>query len=168
ESFSTLFSLILRGAATLRTDTAPVGSGPGVALIVAGPGTAQCAAAESLAVGAVSPALAGAPRLLLWAPELWLGSYVSFGLSLHSAGSYIALLAAGTRPWRALRPAVPIVAGVTCLTVLATLTLTPWALSYPSWLGGVGGSASPRLDLGLDIRDDLVRGPNRALLQYQG
>lgn len=168
ESFSTLFSLILRGAETLRTDTAPVGSGPGVALIVAGAVTALFVAAESLAVGADSPALAGAPLLLMWAPELVLGSDVSVGLILLSAGSYIALLAAGTRPWRALRPAVPIVAGVTCLTVLATLILTPWALSYPSWLGGVGGSASTRLDLGLDIRDDLVRGTNRALIQYQG
>src|SRR5699024_9445282 len=74
ESFSTLFSLILRGAETLRTDTAPVGSGPGVALIVAGAVTALFVAAESLAVGADSPALAGAPLLLMWAPELVLGS----------------------------------------------------------------------------------------------
>ncbi len=168
ESFSTLFSLILRGAETLRTDTAPVGSGPGVALIVAGAVTALFVAAESLAVGADSPALAGVPLLLMWAPELVLGSDVSAGLILLSAVAYIALLAAGTRPWLALKPAVPIVAGVTTLTVLATVIFTPWALSYPSWLGGVGGSASTRLDLGLDIRDDLVRGANRPLIYYHG
>src|SRR5690625_7871420 len=39
ESFSTLFSLILRGAETLRTDTAPVGGGPGDALKI---GSAWC------------------------------------------------------------------------------------------------------------------------------
>lgn len=171
ESLAGLVPLAVEGARTLQADEPPVMAGAGIALLVGLAVTALFVAAEALIVAAESPALGGAPLLLLWLPVIVLGARTSLGLILIAGLAFLAILAAAAIPPGAVVPVLPVIAGVTAVTAAATLILTPWALSYPSWIGaigGVGGSSTTRLDLGLDVREDLVRGSNTVLMRYRG
>lgn len=170
QTLRSVWPALADGAATLRESAPPVAPGAGVALIVAGVVLVLFVAVEALTIGADAPALGGLPLLLLWAPPVALGSQVPTWSILVALGAYLAILAISGLPPDSLRRAGPVVAGAVSLSMLAMLILSPWALSYPApaWLAGAGTSSSTRLDLGLDVREDLVRGANTPLLRYTG
>lgn len=169
ESVRVLGWIIQSGAEAIRGDVPPITSGVGVGVIVALVVLLLYLAAEGLAVGAQAPALAGVPLLLLWTPHAVLNSAAPVGLLLLAAGAYGVLLTTGI-PVARLAPVLPAVVGVTATALAASVVISPWALSQPSWIGGlgVGGTSSTRMDLGLDIRRDLERGRDTPLMTYAG
>lgn len=153
---------------TLSNEEAPVTAGSGVGLIVGLSVVLMFVALEALAVGARAPALAGLPVLLLWSPPVVLGSDVAPYLIVAAIAAFVLLLGIAGRWSVRLASILPAVAATTAITVLASIVISPWALGTASWFGPGPRATDARIDLGLNIRDDLVQGEPFPVLRYRG
>lgn len=158
--------------AEISAQAAPVTATPGLGLVVAAAVLLAFLLAEALAVGSRAPALAGLPLLLLWTPALLWGARVPGWTAGLTIGAYVVVLAAQARTNRAGTPAA-LLTTLVCAGVAGALALAlvprVAALDVPrTYADVVAAGSGQRLDLGLNMRNDLVRGANTPVFSYSG
>lgn len=162
----------------MRTSYPPMTSGDGVAFFVAVGVVVVFVLAEMLAVGSWAPAWSGLPVLGLWSVPILLGAPVS-ALTVALAGlTYVALITLQARDdarhrrrpeAAAVRASAVAVASVliTSFVIAPALLRVPVPIRWHPFYELVGSSTT-RLDLGLGLRDDLLRSSDIDLLSYTG
>lgn len=162
----------------LRSSFPPIANGDGVAFLVTVGVLLVYVLSEMLAVGAWAPAWSGLPLLGLWCVPVVLGAPVSL-LTLGLAGlAYVLVIATQARDdahyrRRSDARAVRATALVATVAVVAAFGLAPALLQIPSPIRihpiyELLGSSTTRLDLGLGLRDDLLRTGDAVLFTYTG
>lgn len=158
---------------TLSSQTPPISPDAGIGLIIAFPVLLFFLAAELLAVGCQAPAWAGFPLVALWLPPILWSTPVP-GWSVATAiAAYVALLGILARSDVAAATSRSTITatGCTVAALIVTVVAVPQvlALDVPRTHADIGGLTSARrLDLGLNLRDDLLRGRNRPAFSYTG
>lgn len=162
----------------MRSSYPPMTSGDGVAFFVAVGVLVVFVLAEMLAVGSWAPAWSGLPVLGLWSVPILLGAPVS-ALAMALAGlAYVSLIALQARDdarhrrrpeGAALRAGAVVVASVlvTSFVIAPMLLRVPVPIRWHPFYELVGSSTT-RLDLGLGLRDDLLRSSDTDLFSYTG
>lgn len=164
--------------ALMRTSFPPLTSGDGVAFLVTTGVVLVFVLAEMLGVGAFAPAWAGLPMLTLWAIPILLGAAVSPAYLVAAAASYVLLIAIQARDdaryrRRSTPQAVRTTTALMASALVGAFVLAPMLLRMPVPLRvhpfyELVGSSTTRLDLGLGLRDDLVRNNDAELITYTG
>lgn len=162
----------------MRTSYPPLTAGEGVAFLVTIGVLVVFVLAEMLAVGAWAPAWSGMPMLTLWAVPILLGAPVSVLLLAPTAAAYVLVIAIQARDdaryrRRPNRQAVRATTLVTAAVLVGAFALAPSLLRLPVPVRvhpfyELVGTSTTRLDLGLGLRDDLVRNTDVDLLTYTG
>ncbi|SED87505.1 transglutaminaseTgpA domain-containing protein [Ruania alba] len=168
----------------------PIADHPGVGLLVSAGATLAFLLTELVGVGSRAPAWSMVPVLPLWSIPVLLDARVSTGVLVVTGATFLAVLATAAAPERvrtagrgnrgpagtnrrrspAWWPGV-VVTTVACL-VLA-LVAAPALLRIPNPVrihspAELGAASATRLELGLDLRDDLVRSQEETVITYTG
>lgn len=162
----------------MRTSYPPIGTGDGVALLVTAGVLLVLVLAEMLAIGAWAPAWSGLPVLGLWCVPIMLGAPVSTPVLVLAAAAYVLLIAVQARDDTRYRrrpsaASAAATAAVTVTALVAAFALAPTLLRVPvpvRWhpIYELVGSSTTRLDLGLGLRDDLLRSTDSDLFTWTG
>ncbi|WP_420110714.1 DUF3488 domain-containing protein, partial [Pseudactinotalea sp.] len=170
--------LVPEAFALMRTSYPPLAMGDGVAFLVTIGVLVVFVLAEMLAVGAWAPAWSGMPMLTLWAVPILLGAPVSLLLLALTAATYVLVIAIQARDdaryrRRPNRQAVRATTVVAASVLIGAFVLAPTLLRIPVPVRvhpfyELVGTSTTRLDLGLGLRDDLVRNTDVDLLSYTG
>ncbi|MPV49530.1 hypothetical protein GCG21_05830 [Pseudactinotalea sp. HY160] len=161
------------GLEAISSQAAPVEAEAGLGLVVAAGALVAFLLAEAFAVGCRAPALAGLPLLALWTPALlWNGQVAGAAIAV-TIGAFLLVLAAQARPERARGSVTATATTLACAAVALALAVAVVprvaALDVPRTYTDIAAAGSgQRLDLGLDLRDDLIRGPNSPVFTYTG
>ncbi|GAB2595857.1 transglutaminaseTgpA domain-containing protein [Pseudactinotalea suaedae] len=178
STISAAADLIPEAFAQMRSSYPPLTQGDGVAFLVTMGVLVAFVLAEMLAIGAWAPAWSGLPMLTLWAVPILLGSPVSVGVLTAAAAAYVVVIAIQARDDARYRrrpgqPAVRATILVTASVLVGASVLAPLLLRVPVPIRvhpfyELVGSSTTRLDLGLGLRDDLVRNTPTDLFSYTG
>src|SRR5690606_14086103 len=162
----------------MRTSYPPIGTGDGVALLVTAGVLLVLVLAEMLAIGAWAPASSGLPVLGLWCVPIMLGAPVSTPVLVLAAAAYVLLIAVQARDDTRYRrrpsaASAAATAAVTVTALVAAFALAPTLLRVPvpvRWhpIYELVSSSTTRLDLGLGLRDDLLRSTDSDLFTWTG
>lgn len=162
----------------MRTSYPPIQNGDGVALFVVVGVLVVLVLTEMLAIGAWAPAWSGLPVLGLWCVPVTLGAGVD-AITLALAGvAYVLVIAIQARDDARYRRrpdgrGARAIAVVAASTLVAGFAVAPSLLRIPvpiRWhpVYELVGSSTTRLDLGLGMRDDLLRNEPVDLFSYTG
>ncbi len=171
-----MFDLLRQGAED-ATQRAPVLGSDGLGLMVCAATLLVFVLAELLAVGCRAPVWSGIALLIVWTPAAALSAHVPLWVFAGSAASFVGLLVVSNlsnAPTASRRRAARSAVIVSASTVVLALIIAPAILLIPvsQWnlsgggIGGGGAGSTTRLDLGLDVRDQLRRGPESEIFSY--
>ncbi|CAM3406474.1 DUF3488 domain-containing protein [Occultella aeris] len=180
-----LRALVDSGLLAARESTPPISGNVGVGLLVVTGMVVVYLFAELLGVGAGAPAWAALPLLGLWTVPVVIGARVHSWVFVVAGLSFLMLLAVQARAHEPAarsrrraadalrRRALVASATVVGVTLVVALVGAPSLLRLPSpvrlhTLYDLSSSNSTRLDLGLDLRENLQRDEDVLLVTYQG
>lgn len=161
----------------IRSASPPVTESEPVAMLTTTGVVVVLLLAEMLAVGAFAPVWSGLPLAGLWSVPITLGAAVDGVVFAVAAASFLLLLAIQARehpPRREGAASLRATAAVAAGALVATVVIAPAVLLVPApvrlhTVYDLVDSGSTRLDLGLDLRDDLLRGDDEdVLVRYTG
>lgn len=178
STISAASELISAAFAQMRGSYPPLTFGEGVALLVSAGVLVAFVLAEMLAIGAWAPAWSGLPMLSLWSVPILLGAPVSMWLLVLAALAYVLVIAIQARDDARYRrrpsgTAARMTTAVTVSVLVVAFLAAPSLLRVPVPIRvhpfyELVGSSTTRLDLGLGLRDDLLRSTDTDLITYTG
>lgn len=171
-------ALVRRGLDAISVTLPPINDSAGVGLLVTAGVAALFLLADVIAVPGRAPVWAMVPILSLWLlPVLLLAPVHTWAVAATGVG-FLAMLTTGADAWRApsgraspLR--MGMLAAVTAAVVCLALVAAPWVMRMPSpvrWHSPaeLADADATRLDLGLNLRSDLNRPRDAAVMTYEG
>lgn len=175
--------LVASALVAMRESTPPITEHAGVGLVLTTGIVLVYLFAELLAIGAAAPGWFGLPVLGLWAIPIVIGAHVDAWVFVAAALGFLGVLAIQSRPVgqmfgehhppeRRADPRALVATGtVMALSLGVALLASPGVLRLPSpgrlhTVYDLVGASSTRLDLGLDLRDDLTRRQDATLVTY--
>lgn len=176
ESPGELRALVEQGVID-AAQSAPVLDSAGLGLVITASAVGVYLLAELVAVGARAPAWSGVSLLVPWVPAVTLQPPVGADAFVIAAIGYLGTLAihsadSEVSQTKSRRTLATVRAGgmAAALAVVVALISAPLVLQLPTgdWEGsGAGGSGATRLNLGLDVSEDLIRGSDETIYTYQ-
>ncbi|QOR72140.1 DUF4129 domain-containing protein [Ruania alkalisoli] len=183
ESILYLEHLITSAVAHTQVVLPPITDQAGVGLLVVAGALLSFLLAELVAVGCRAPVWSMVPVLALWCVPVLLDAPVTPAVLVWCGVAFLAVLATAAAPepraapesrsQRSRRePALALAASVAVSLVLA-MVVAPSVVALPNPVrihtpAEIGQARFTRLELGLDLRDDLVRRSEEEVVSYTG
>ncbi|UFU04220.1 DUF3488 and transglutaminase-like domain-containing protein [Ruania suaedae] len=190
DSIAYLDRLVREAIAHTQVVLPPITDQEGVGMLVVAGALLAFLLAELVAVGCRAPVWSMVPVLALWCVPVLLDARVGPVLLAANGAAFLAVLATSAAPQRAARatradgpggsggrrrvPAWPIATGASlAVSLVLALVVAPSMAALPNPVrihtpAELGQAQFTRLELGLDLRDDLLRRSEEEVITYTG